>query len=77
MTHWNHRVIAFETNGEKWWSVHEVYYDENGEPWGYAEGEAGLMWFDGESPEDQLMRLRKALDAPVLTDADFPKNPAG
>ena len=70
---WNHRVIEHENADEKWWSIHEVYYNEDGSLLGYAESPAGVMWYEGEWPETQLRWLQKALDAPYLTEADFEK----
>jgi hypothetical protein len=69
VSHWNYRVIRYdndEYNVDPYFSIHEVYYHENGE----------LSWSvnsikpQGESPEElraDLELMLKALDKPVMS----------
>lgn len=68
---WNHRVIQHEENGETWRAIHEVYYDGDGVPWAYTENPTPVQWSEGDAPNWILDQMRKALEAPVLREADF------
>jgi len=64
---WNHRVISrkFET-GETYYAIHEVYYDEAGEPTSVTATPSVVM---EESVEDiawTLECIQKCLSLPVL-----------
>lgn len=73
---WDYRVIEFvdPSSMEPWRAIHEVFYDENGKPNGYAENPAGIVWDtdvgDGE-PTRIIERLAMALRFPVLVERDF------
>jgi hypothetical protein len=74
---WNYRVIRFDTGAEPHLSIHEVYYDADGKPNGYAESPASLWWYeneDAEAPVRMLERMREALGKDVLTEKDFGKD---
>lgn len=68
--HWNHRLLASESNGELFFSIHEVYYDKNGSPEGYtknpiyvgAENVDGVKWV--------LSKMMKCLQKPILWSGD-------
>jgi hypothetical protein len=65
--HWNHRVIRSRRNGEEWYAIHEVYYDDDGKPETYTAEPDGI---EGESLEElrqYLTWMRAALRQPVLT----------
>ena len=71
MGHWNHRVIQ-ETlkNGDNWFSVREVYYNDDGSIYAYTE-EASKA--DGETIEgvkEYLKWCLNALDKPILIDGE-------
>lgn len=75
-SHWNLRVIEFENEQEKWFSLHEVYYSD-GKPVGYAEPLAGLMWTQDDEPnagQRWVQRVQRALSEPVLRTIDFDGN---
>jgi hypothetical protein len=40
--HWNHRVIRSRRNGEEWYAIHEVYYDDDGKPETYTAEPDGI-----------------------------------
>lgn len=68
MTHWNYRVMRHvaPTSGEVWHAIHEVYYDEAGNPSSWTADE---IWPVGETPEELrecLEAMAKAMEKPVL-----------
>lgn len=74
---WNYRVIEFvEATGDPFRQVHEVYYNEEGEPESYGESPAAVVWGVEEegAGHDVLQMMAQALDKPVLVEADFSVN---
>ncbi len=73
--YWNYRIIEFvEKNGDAYQSIHEVHYNKEGNPYGYAEGGAIVQWDVDEAdqaPISILDKMRKAIDLPVLLESDF------
>lgn len=63
---WNYRVIKQTVNGDTFSSIHEVYYDENGEIRAYAEVATSVVWFEDEKFDDLLKKLKTALENPEL-----------
>lgn len=69
---WNYRIIARDYKGDVDYGVYEVFYS-NGEPDGHIENPIqptfesieGLNWF--------REKLKEALEKPVLSYANFPK----
>ena len=64
---WNYRVIRHkEPDGEYYYQVHEVYYDNQGEINGWSTN-ASIVYGDSyqDLRHDMLMH-RKAFDKPVL-----------
>lgn len=74
---WNYRIIAHENPTETILAIHEVYYDENGNPNGYRDGYAEVVCDEIEGVDAipciiEMMRL--AIDKPILCGGkDFPK----
>ena len=69
---WNHRVVKFtDADGVTHFGVHEVYYDESGRPKMYAESAMAPYGETLEELAQDLKRMQRALDKPVLTDKDF------
>jgi hypothetical protein len=60
MSHWNYRVLAFESVGRIYLQVHEVYYDKNGTPNGYAESPVCL---DSETLKDLKWVINRTKEA--------------
>ncbi len=75
MSHWNYRVIEFNDGAEPWYAIHEVYYDDAGEPNGYSAKPAIVIGSNIDGDRDSLRwtldRMHEALDQPVLHEADF------
>jgi hypothetical protein len=64
---WNYRVMRhIEAGGRAWLALHEVRYDDAGNPKTWSEEEASP---GGETPEEiraDLKHMLAALDLPVL-----------
>ena len=75
MSFWNYRIIHNQEDGESYCGLYEVFYDDDGTPWGRTEEPIAFV---GEEPDDILnalgMALRDVQDKPVLTDDDFKDN---
>jgi hypothetical protein len=71
---WNYRVMEFPGDDGPIRGIHEVYYDEKGEPWLYAVEASAVVWAveDGdESPIELLEHMKEALSKPILRPSDF------
>lgn len=75
MTTWNHRVMNMkaENNGEDFFQIHEVHYDEAGAPKMYTARNVGPVGETMEILAAEVDRFRDALRKPVLSPEDFPK----
>lgn len=80
---WNYRVLEFAEpeTGEPWQAIHEVYYDDDGQPNGYAEDAAIVMSEEDGDGEPMglawvLQKMSEALQKPVLREIDFRRTPA-
>lgn len=79
MSHWNHRVIKHTKTStitgspetETWFSIHEVFYDENGHPNGYTEDAVSPFGETLLELADDLVSFQAALSKPVLVHEDF------
>lgn len=63
---WNYRVIKHVDTSETLYSIHEVYYDENGKPKMVSNEPVSVI---GETPQEllkDLERQKEALMLPVL-----------
>lgn len=73
---WNHRVIeAEDVDGKKFYGIHEVYYDNDGNPMAYTEDAVGIVWEEGDNPVQVLEWMANCLNKPVLKKSDFPNQP--
>lgn len=65
---WNYRIVRKQGLDEEYFEVHEVYYNEAGEPVGMTEN---CATFGGETPEEVIqaleLALRDAQSRPVFT----------
>ena len=73
---WDYRVVRRESEGDtgEWYSVQEVYYDEDGTPMAQT---MDLMVEQDTitGMRTQLESMLKALDEPVLDESDIVDNP--
>lgn len=70
MSHWNHRVLKQKINGEDFYSVREVFYNDDGSIYAYT---ANPVEISGESIEDirqYCQWILNCLDTPVLVDGE-------
>ena len=77
MSTWNYRILRHNYGAEVGYEIHEVYYDDDGNPQGWTEnGKAPY----GETPEDLIWCLETMLaDArkSVADIIDYDTNPTG
>jgi|14BtaG_2_1085337.scaffolds.fasta_scaffold32907_2 hypothetical protein len=66
---WNHRVISREGQDEL--AIHEVYYDEDGEPNMVTNDAVGIYGETVEELRETLERMLKSLEAPKLAFESF------
>lgn len=66
MSVWNHRVLAFEQNGESYFQVHEVYYDENDKANRYAKNPISIGSETIEGINWTLNQMLECLGKPIL-----------
>lgn len=73
--HWNYRVMFFDGE-EPYYAIHEVYYNEDGTPEGYAQSSADIVW-EGqvEAGLEELRVMQVAFTKPVLRPEDFGVTP--
>ena len=72
--YWNHRVVnrKEENDGEDWFVVCEVYYNESNKPCGYCDATVGENTM--EELKETIARVSKAYEQPVLNKSDFEGN---
>ncbi len=74
MSHWNHRVIKKVVDGEEIYSIHEVYYDQDGKLRTYTEQPIGVVSETLKGAKWVLNRMLAALKKPILLESDFPNS---
>lgn len=70
---WNYRVLARPDGDDWWYSIHSVYYNENGTPNSFSDLPQSAV---GQSPSEvqkDLEMMKEALNKPVLSYDNFPK----
>ena len=70
---WNHRVLEHKHRDNVYYKIHEVYYDEEGNPNGYT---ANAVKMDSDSIEGlkwTLDMMQECLSKPVLSAENFPE----
>ena len=63
--HWNHRVVNRSTEDETWYTIEEVYYDDDDTIRGHTDG----LRVGGESIEElreTLERMLRCLEQPII-----------
>ena len=72
MSTWNYRMIEHKNaDGSSWFAIHEVYYEENGNPIGCTEGPCSAHGEDTEALITDMQYMMLALNKPVLLYSDF------
>ena len=71
---WNYRVVHIfqpEALEQHWYAIHEVYYDDDGQPTMCTEDAVDVSSENLDGLRWVLVGLQEALDQPVLEMADF------
>ena len=71
---WNNRIIKHEKDGATWYSVHEVFYNEDGSIYAHTDDPITIV---GETEEEAVEQaeqiLRDIKDKPVLVASELEK----
>ncbi len=70
MSHWNYRVIKSKHNDEEWYSVREVYYDDDRKIRGYTD-EISPGGTTIDELREVLKMMRSCLVCPVLDEDEL------
>lgn len=77
---WNYRIVEYQDGSG--YGLHEVYYDDDGQPWAMTEGAARFVCDRDEGAEgikESLLRARvDAIKRPVFKEPEpgkWPGNP--
>ena len=71
--HWNHIILAHEFNGEIYFQIHEIYYDNDNKPIGYTVNPISVGGENLKSIKWTLNRMKECLKKPILWASDkFP-----
>ena len=69
---WNNRIIKHEKDGTTWYSVHEVFYNEDGSIYAHTEDAITII---GETEEETIEQVEQILrdikDTPVLVASEI------
>ena len=69
---WNNRIIKHEKGGATWYSVHEVFYNEDGSIYAHTDDPITIV---GETEEEAVEQaeqiLRDIKDMPVLVASEL------
>ncbi len=75
---WNYRMIEHKNlDGSSWFAIHEVYYDDNGNPKYCSEGPCSAHGEDPETLITDMSYMMEALNKPTLHYNDFAKKDRG
>jgi hypothetical protein len=66
MSFWNHRVMRHKKEGKTWLAIHEVYYNDEGEPHSWTEEPVSLAGECIEDLREELKQILRCLDKPTL-----------
>lgn len=81
--HWNYRVMELkDVEGETFFNLAEVYYEDDGSLMGYVDKAEPFLFYGDEGDdkaraeyyEGLLENLKKAIEKPVLRPIDFRGN---
>lgn len=70
---WNYRILAHQSEEEIHLQVHEVYYNDEGQPNGYTENGVAVGAEDLKGIEWVLDKMKECSEKPILWAGDkFP-----
>ena len=64
--HWNYRILRHIYKADDWLAVHEVHYDDNGEPNSCTSEPIQIVQDDMEAMRWGLGKIQEALEKPVI-----------
>ena len=70
---WNNRIVKHKKDDAVWYSVHEVFYNENGGITGYTEDPTDLHGLTVEEVKSQLEMITKDIEKHEVIDASTVK----
>lgn len=70
---WNHRLIAHKDGDDFTLQIHEVYYNESGDPISYTADSVGVSAEDIDGIYWVLDMMQKCTNKPILSAENFPK----
>lgn len=68
---WNYRIVNTKTqnNGEDWYCLQEVFYDDKGVPCGYSAPSTGSECM--ETLQNVWYMMQEAMELPPMQEEDF------
>ena len=66
MMTWNHRVVHRVIQGDDFYGIHEVFYDDEGRPDMMTERAVGVCGDNLEELQQTLEWMLQAMDKPIL-----------
>jgi tetrahydromethanopterin S-methyltransferase subunit H len=71
MSNWNHRIVR-ETlkDGSFWYSVREVFYNDDGSIYAYTQNPVGISGETIEDLREYTQWILNCLDTPILIDGE-------
>ena len=70
---WNYRILQYPDGEDNFFQIHEVYYNDKGEPNSYTANGVTVAGESKESLKWVLEKMEEALDKPILSEKNFPK----
>ena len=71
MSHWNHRVVKeVLENGDEWFTVREVFYNDDGSIYAYTEDAVDIAGASIDELRNYLQWCLNCLDKPILIDGE-------
>ena len=70
MTHWNHRVVKEKLGDEDWYSVREVFYNDDGSIYAYTDDPVDIVGNSVEDLRKYTQWVLNCLDKDILIDGE-------
>jgi len=70
MSHWNHRVLKEKLNGEDWYSVREVFYNDDGSIYSYTVEPVDISGESIADLKEYTQWILDCLDKDILIDGE-------
>jgi len=71
---WNYRILAdFDVDGEPFYCIHSVYYDEDGDVFAYGVTPTYAVGVTVEELQSDMEKLQAAFDRPILIKSEIDK----